>query len=88
MGKLLRTEDGEQFNNIHLGCISGVFPVLDYQNWHANVKKMLPHRKHARQQKANGGILHDRNLSETSKGKRSLIWVSFNICFCLYKNMN
>ncbi|CAH1432450.1 unnamed protein product [Lactuca virosa] len=76
MGKLLCTEDGDHFNNIHPGCMSGVFPVLDYQNWHSNVKKILPHRKQAKQQKTNGGILHYQDSFETSQlssGKRSLI---------------
>ncbi|CAI9297939.1 unnamed protein product [Lactuca saligna] len=69
-------EDGDDFNNMHPGCISGVFPVINYQNWHSNVKKILPHRKQAKQQKTNGQILHDQDSferSQLSSGKRSLI---------------
>lgn len=78
MGKLFCTEDEDHFNNTHPGCMSGVFPVLDYQNWHSNVKKILPHRKQAKQQRTNGGILHDQDSFETSQlssGKRSFIQV-------------
>lgn len=46
MGKVLWTEDGEQFDKIHSGCMTGIFHALDYQYWHSNVKKILPHRKH------------------------------------------
>ncbi|KVH94629.1 protein TRM32 [Cynara cardunculus var. scolymus] len=45
MGKVLWTEDGDQFDKIHSGCMSGMFHALDYQYWHS-VKKILPHRKH------------------------------------------
>ncbi|GJR79242.1 protein TRM32 [Tanacetum coccineum] len=46
MAKVLWTEDDEQFGKSHPGCISGIFHALDYQYWHSNVKKILPHRKH------------------------------------------
>ncbi|KAJ9565327.1 hypothetical protein OSB04_001293 [Centaurea solstitialis] len=43
MGKVLWSEDGEQFDKIHSGCMSGIFHALDYQYWHS---KILPHKKH------------------------------------------
>lgn len=46
MGKVLWSEDGDQFDKIHPGCISGIFHVLHHQYWHSNVKKILPHKSH------------------------------------------
>ncbi|KAJ0580768.1 putative protein TRM32 [Helianthus annuus] len=49
MAKVLWIEDEEGFNQSHRshpGCMSGIFHALDYQYWHSNVKKILPHRKH------------------------------------------
>ncbi|XP_023753832.1 protein TRM32 [Lactuca sativa] len=42
MGKMLWT-DGDQFDNNHPGCISGIFHALHHQYWHSNVKKIIPH---------------------------------------------
>lgn len=42
MAKVLWSEDEEQFNISHPGCMFGIF----HQYWHSNVKKILPHRKH------------------------------------------
>nr|XP_043637018.1 protein TRM32-like [Erigeron canadensis] len=44
MAKVLWTENEEQFDHKnHPGCIPNIFHVLE---WHSNVKKILPHRKH------------------------------------------
>ncbi|KAK9053583.1 hypothetical protein SSX86_024657 [Deinandra increscens subsp. villosa] len=49
MAKVMWIEDDQQFDQSHSshpGCMSSVFHALDYNYWHSNVKKILPHRKH------------------------------------------
>ncbi|KAM7527780.1 hypothetical protein LguiB_031190 [Lonicera macranthoides] len=37
----------DQLEVNHPGCIWGIFHSLDYHQWHHNVKKILPHKKHS-----------------------------------------
>ncbi|KAL4558239.1 hypothetical protein LXL04_036437 [Taraxacum kok-saghyz] len=48
LGKVLWSEDEDQFGKNHPGCVSGIFHALHHQYSHSNVKKIVPYKGNRR----------------------------------------